>query len=68
MEQSNELESDGSDIVTAESEGLNELVPDGNANQNVGQTKPGIREHDSFNVTKKEMNQMQDPDFHSGRN
>ena len=66
--------------MTAESEGLAELVPiyvqekgqairnDGNTNQNIQQTKPGIHEHDSFNVTKKEVNQTQDPDFHLGRN
>ena len=78
--QSDELKSDGSNVVTAESEGSTELVPlcvqekgwairnNGNTNQNVQQTKPGIHEHDSFNVTKKEENQTQDPDFHSDRN
>ena len=71
---------DGLDVVTAESEGSNESVPlyvqekeqavrnDGNANQNVRQTKLGVHGHDSFNITKKEVNQMQDLDFHLGRN
>merc|ERR1711884_1013757 len=62
-EQSDELELDSSDVVAAESDGSNESVPDGNANQNVRQTKPSICEHDSFNVTRKEVNPMQDPDF-----
>ena len=79
-EQSDELKSDSSNVVMAESEGSAESVPiyvkekaqairnDGNTNQKNQQTKPGIHEHDSFNVTKKEENQTQDPDFHSDRN
>ena len=40
---------------------------DENANQNIRQTQQGIRERDSFSITKEEVNRTQNLDFSLGR-